>query len=116
MTGDGIGAHCKCAAFQHVGFESLAAHNLTVYLLSDSGLNPFNSLTLNMDLNIRDYLQGRYIVVRKLNGNSYDIMFISGYGIVGLRKASEFIKNHCHKSLQKDYKIVMVKKDTIECI
>lgn len=67
-----------------------------------------------MKVNVKDYLQGRYIVVYKTINDSYDIAFISGWGPIGLRKAQEFIKNYYHKNLQKDCKIVVGGKDKIE--
>ena len=65
-------------------------------------------------VNVRDYLQGRYIVVYKTINDSYDIAFISGCGPIGLRKAQDFIKNHLHQDLQKDCKILVGGRDEIE--
>lgn len=64
-----------------------------------------------MKVNVKDYLQGRYIVVYKTINDSYDIAFISGWGPIGLRKAQEFIKNYCHNL---DCKIVVGGKDKLE--
>lgn len=69
-----------------------------------------------MKINVKDFLQGRYIVIYPTINDSYDIAFLAGFGPIGARQAQEFVQNSRNKQLYKDLKIVIGGSDELEYI
>ena len=69
-----------------------------------------------MKINVKDFLQGRYLVIYPTINDNWDIAFLSGFGPIGYRKAQEFIQTSSNKQLYKDFKIVIGGSDELEYI
>lgn len=67
-----------------------------------------------MKINVKDFLQGCYMVIYPTADGSYDIAFLSGIGPIGARRAQEFVQHPRNRQLYKDCKIVVGGSDDLE--